>query len=60
MRGRRRRRPRRKGRKSRSGARTEKIIDVKVDRSLDSGKKPAKVKRVRRRNRDVTEDSFEL
>jgi hypothetical protein len=53
MRGRRRRRRRRKGRKSRRGARTEKIIDVKVERSPDNREKHAKVKIVRRRNGDV-------
>jgi hypothetical protein len=57
MRGRRRRR---KGRKGSRGARTEKFIDVRVERSPNSREKPAKVKIVRRRNGDVTEESFEL
>jgi hypothetical protein len=55
MRGRRRRR-----RRSRRGARTEKSIDVRVERSPNSRKRPAKVKTVRRRNGDVTEETFEL
>jgi hypothetical protein len=57
MRGRRRRR---KGRKGGRGARTEKFIDVRVERSPNSREKPAKVKIVRRRNGDITEESFEL
>jgi hypothetical protein len=59
MRGRRRRR-RRKGRRSRRSARTEKFIDVRVERSPNSREKSAKVKIVRRRSGDVTEETFEL
>jgi hypothetical protein len=59
MRGRRRRR-RRRGRRSRRGARTEKFIDVRVARSPKSRERPAKVTIVRRRNGDVSEETFEL
>jgi hypothetical protein len=55
MRGRRRR-----GCRSRRGTRTEKFIDVTVERSPTSRERPAKVKIVRRRNGDVTEETFEL
>ena len=55
MRGRRRRDCR-----SRPGTRTEKFIDVRVERSPTSRERPAKVKIVRRRNGDVTEETFEL
>jgi hypothetical protein len=57
MRGRRRRR---KGRKSRRGTSTEKFIGARVERTPNRRKKPAKVKIVRRRNGEVTEESFEL
>jgi hypothetical protein len=59
MRGRRRGR-RRKGRRGRRGARPEKFIDVRVERSRSSKEKPAKVKIVRHRDGDVTEETFEL
>jgi hypothetical protein len=54
------RRRRRKGRRSRRGARPEKFIDVRVERSPNSRGRPAKVKIVRRRNGDVSEETFEL
>jgi hypothetical protein len=41
-------------------ARPEKFIDVRVERNPNSREKPAKVKIVRRRNGDVTEETFEL
>ena len=59
MRGRRRRR-RRRGRRTRSGARPEKFIDVRVERNPNSREETAKVKIVRRRNGDITEETFEL
>ncbi len=58
-----RRRGRRRGRKTRKtgrGARTGKVIEVKVVRSPKGTGKPAKVTRVRRRNGDVTEERYEL
>jgi hypothetical protein len=60
MRGRRRRRRRRKGRKSRRGASTEKFIDARVERTPNRREKSVKVKIVRRRNGELTEESFEL
>ncbi len=60
MRGRRRRRKNRKNRKSGRGARTGKVINVRVERSPKGTGKPAKVRIVRRRNGDVTEETYEL
>ena len=61
MRGRRRRRRRGlKGRKGSPGTRPEKFIDVRVERSANSRKKPAKVTRIRRRNGDITEETYEI
>jgi len=61
MRGRRRRRRRgRRSRKGSRGARPEKFIDVRVERSPNSREKPAKVTRIRRRNGDVTEETYEI
>ena len=54
-----RRRRRRRGRKGRRGAPTEKFIDVRVERHPKSRKNSIRVKTVRRRNGDVTEESFE-
>jgi hypothetical protein len=62
MRGRRRRhRPRGNTCKGRRGrARPEKVIDVRVERCPNSREKPAKVRRIRRCNGDVTEERDEL
>ncbi len=57
MRGRRRRR---KNRKSGRGDRTGKVTEVKVERSPKGTGKPVRVKIVRRRNGDVTEETYEL
>ena len=57
MRGRRRRR---KNRKSGRGDRTGKVTEVKVERTPKGTGKPVKVKIVRRRNGDVTEETYEL
>jgi hypothetical protein len=59
----RRRRGRRRGRKTRKtgrGDRTGKVTEVRIERSPKGTGKPAKVTRVRRRNGDVTEESYEL
>ncbi len=57
----RRRRSRRKKRKTGRGARSEKFTQqVNVERSGGSTGRSAKVRRVRRRNGDVTEEKFEL
>ena len=56
----RRRKRRRKARKSGRGDRTGKVTEVRVERSPKGTWKPAKVKIVRRRNGDVTEETYEL
>ena len=59
----RRRRGRQRGRKTRKtgrGDRTGKITEVKVERTPKGTGKPVKVKIVRRRNGDVTEETYEL
>ena len=59
----RRRRGRRRGRKTRKtgrGDRTGKVTEVRIERSPEGTGKPAKVTRVRRRNGDVTEETYEL
>ena len=59
----RRRRGRRRGRKTRKtgrGDRTGKVTEVRIERSPKGTGKPAKVTKVRRRNGDVTEESYEL
>ena len=59
----RRRRGRRRGRKTRKtglGDRTGKVTEVRIERSPKGTGKPAKVTRVRRRNGDVTEETYEL
>ena len=55
-------RGRRRGRRRmrRRDARPEELIDVRVERSRSSKEKPAKVKIVRHRNGDVTEETFDL
>ena len=60
--GRRRRRKRRlKGRKSGRDARPEKFVDVRVERNPKGRrKKSAKVTKIRRRNGEVTEESYEV
>ena len=55
-----RRRGRRRGRKTGRGARTGKVTEVKVVRSPKGTGNPAKVTRVRRRDGDVTEETYEL
>ena len=58
-----RRRGRRRGRKSRKtgrGDRTGKVTEVRVERSPKGRGKPVKVRIVRRRNGDVTEETYEL
>jgi hypothetical protein len=59
--GRRRGRKRRlKGRKGGRDARPEKFVDVRVERNPKGrGKKSAKVTKRRRRNGNVTEESYE-
>jgi len=59
MSGRRRRRGR-KTRKTGRGDRTGKVTEVKVERSPKGTGKPVKVKIVRRRNGDVTEETYEV
>ncbi len=59
----RRRRGRRRGRKTRKtgrGDRTGKVTEVRIERSPKGTGKPAKVTRVRRRNGEVTEETYEL
>ena len=57
----RRRRSRRKKRKTGRGARSEKFTQqANIERSGGSTGRSAKVRRVRRRNGDVTEEKFEL
>jgi hypothetical protein len=58
-RGRRRGR-RRKTRKTGRGDRTGKVTEVKVERTPKGTGKPVKVRIVRRRNGDVTEETYEL
>ena len=61
--GRRRRRLKRrlKARKSGRDARPERFVDVRVERNPKGrSKKSAKVTRIRRRNGNVTEESYEL
>ena len=58
-----RRRGRRRGRKTRKtgrGDRTGKVTEVRIERSPKGTGKPAKVTRVRRRNGEVTEETYEL
>lgn len=57
---RRRRRRRRARKRSGRGDRTGKITDVRVERSPNSRRKPAKVTRIRRRNGETTEETYEL
>ena len=56
------RRGRRRGRKTRKtgGDRTGKVTEVKVERTFKGTGKPVKVRIVRRRNGDVTEETYEL
>jgi hypothetical protein len=56
----RRRRRRRKARKPGRGDRTGKFTEVRVERSPNSRKKPAKVTRIHRRNGETTEETYEL
>jgi hypothetical protein len=56
----RRRERRRKARRTGRGDRTGKVTDVRVERSPKGTGRPAKVKIVRRRNGDVTEETYEL
>ena len=59
----RRRRGRQRGRKTRKtgrGDRTGKVTEVKVERTPKITGKPVKVKIVRRRNGDVTEETYEI
>jgi hypothetical protein len=59
----RRRRGRQRGRKTRKtgrGDRTGKVTEVKVERTPKGTGKPVKVKIVRRRNGDVTEETYEI
>ena len=57
----RRRRNRRKKRKTGYDARSKKFTQqVNIERRGGSTGRSAKVRRVRRRNRDVTEEEFEL
>ena len=58
-RGRRRGR-RRKTRKTGRGNRTGKVTEVRIERSPKGTGKPAKVTRVRRRNGEVTEETYDL
>jgi hypothetical protein len=60
--GRRRRLKRRlKGRKSGRDARPERFVDVRVERNPKGRrKKTAKVTKIRRRNGNVTEESYEV
>ena len=64
MTGRRRGRRRGRGRKARKtgrGDRTGKVVtDVRIERSPKGTGRPVKVKIVRRRNGDVTEETYEL
>ena len=56
-------RGRRRGRKARKtgrGDRIGKVTEVRVIRSPKGTGRPAKVRRVRRRNGDVTEEAYEL
>ena len=57
---RRRRRRRRKARKTGRGDRTGKVTDVRIERSPKGTGRPVKVRIVRRRNGDVTEETYEL
>ena len=50
----------RKTRKTGRGDRTGKITEVRVERSPKGTARPVKVKIVRRRNGDVTEETYEL
>ena len=65
-RGRERRRGRRRGRgrkarKTGRGDRTGKVVtDVRIERSPKGTGRPVKVRIVRRRNGDVTEETYEL
>jgi hypothetical protein len=58
-----RRRGRRRGRKARKtgrGDRSGKVTDVRIERSPKGTGRPVKVRIVRRRNGDVTEETYEL
>jgi hypothetical protein len=58
--GRRRRRKRRlKGRSSGRDPRPERYVDVRVERNPKSRRKSAKVTKIRRRDGNVTEESYE-
>ena len=50
----------RKARKTRRGDRSGKVTDVKIERSPKGTGRPVKVRIVRRRNGDVTEETYEL
>jgi hypothetical protein len=50
----------RKIRKTGRGDRTGKVIEVKVERTPKGTGKPVKVRIVRRRNGDVTEETYEI
>lgn len=50
----------RKARKSDRGVRIGKVTEVSVERSPKGTGNPAKVRIVRRRNGDVTEEKYEL
>jgi hypothetical protein len=54
------RRRRRKSRKTGRGDRTGKVTEVRVERSPEGRGKPVKVRIVRRRNGEVTEETYEL
>ena len=59
----RRRRGRQRGRKTRKtgrGDRTGKVTEVKVERTPKGTGKPVKLMIVRRRNGDVTEETYEI
>jgi hypothetical protein len=54
---------RRRGRKTRKtgrGDRTGKVTEVKVERTPKGTGKPVKVRIIRRRNGDVTEETYEI
>jgi hypothetical protein len=58
--GRRRRRRQRRG-KTRRDARPERFVDVRVERNPKSRRKSViKVRRIRRRDGEVTEENYEL
>jgi hypothetical protein len=59
-RGRGRRRGRNSRKTGRGDRRTGKITEVRIERSPKGTGKPAKVTRVRRRNGEVTEETYDL